>query len=475
MIAKVVNDSGTLQFVNLAGASSGGLPVGSILALHTNRVPAGYLPCNGATYDITQYPALYTILQSNVLPDLREMNLVGAGSNTTQTIGTHDTYTIGQFKDDQVQETICSAESTVTDPGHCHSLDELTLCETCLCGKFDAGGAWNTTFTGGTGVFSTTNYNSNRKFSADGTTNGCTTVCFNSSHTHELESSTISTETTGVTVDTSLTCSSASRIGSTTHGKNYGVFYVIKAVTGITELDDAEVYSQVVALLETNYIQKSLFNDGGIPIYNSTTECFDQITPPQCNGLALSYDVTNCCYCWGETASAVSNLTDVCLSSLCDGQYLQYNATSCTWNNTTLAIDTNQICTQASYGCAYACTWCNGNYSCLKLYNGVYDSTEVSCIDLCCSLIEQVVCYDGSSPSGTTVCLTSGSFIVSTSDSWSSGDYSAYARMCISGYNVIFNAHADCCCGGCLVFNSTCNMCYDGNTGILYVHAICFI
>lgn len=279
MLAKVVNG----EFINLAGASSGGLPVGSILALHTNRVPSGYLPCNGATYDIAQYPALYTILQTNVLPDLREMNLVGAGTNAAQNITTHDVYTIGQFKDDQVQEVVTGVESEVTDPGHRHYF---------CCGE---NGKWSVPAI-------------DNSISSSGQ---C--ICVYSDPDTQDSTFRFLTQTdtacTGITVCNSLTCNSNSRTGSTTHGKNYGVFYVIKAVTGITELDDAEVYAQVVDLLESSYIQKSLFNEGGIPMYNSTTECFDQITPPVCNGLALSYDVTNCCYCWANTTSIIHTST----------------------------------------------------------------------------------------------------------------------------------------------------------------------
>ena len=433
MIGKVVNG----QLVNLAGASAGGLPVGSILALHTNRVPSGYLPCNGATYDIAQYPALYTILQTNVLPDLREMNLVGTGTNSTQNISTHDVYTLGQFKDDQVQETITCAESTVDDPGHWHRVEQSRwVCPFCQTG-------------------------------------GPFTLPVQDSYDYKCQQTT--KETTGITVDTTLCCDSNSRIGSTTHGKNYGVFYVIKAVTGITELDDAEVYGQIVDLLEANYIQKSLFSNDGIPVYNSTTECFDQITPPSCNGLALSYDVTNCCYCWGETASAVSNLTDVCLNNLSDGQYLQYDATTCTWNNTTLTVDATKICTQANCGCAYACTWCSGDYACMRLFNN--DDCNCSCIDAQPNLIKQTVCYSDWNSACNITCVGCSSFtthIVETS-----GDDRIYTNMCLRGGNVTFCGYGllegGNCCGGCLKFNSICSMCYDGDTGILYVHAICFI
>lgn len=80
-----------------------GVPVGTILPYYGSVVPTNYLPCNGTTFDETQFPALYLLLGTNVLPDLREATLVGIGENTTHTIGNHDIYTIGEFKDDQVQ------------------------------------------------------------------------------------------------------------------------------------------------------------------------------------------------------------------------------------------------------------------------------------------------------------------------------------------------------------------------------------
>lgn len=403
MIAEVISNSGTLEFRSLAGASAAGLPVGSILALHTTRVPAGYLPCNGAVYDITQYPALYTILQTNVLPDLREANLVGAGANSTHSISTHDTYTVGQFKDDQVQ----------TIPA---------------------------------GVITSGN-------------DACDAVGVLYSEV----------------ADSSVSCYPY-RTGSVTHGKNYGVFFVIKAVTGITELDDAEVYAQVVNLLESNYIQKSLFSEGGIPMYNSTTECFDQITPPSTSGKALTYDPATCCYCWGETASAVSNLTDVCLSNLCDGQYLQYDATNCTWNNVTLAVDSSCISCNCGLYESKVTTTSNGTSAgtTLVILNG--DETGAySRILLCSGSIDYTAYYSGSSDAFTNMHQDTGLWCVNTSDTWHSSEYSSSAIICADGHNIKLSAVADNNNGGCILFNGACSACYDGNTGILYVHAICFI
>ena len=45
-----------------------GNPLGTILALHSNAVPYGYLPCNGVAFDENQYPALYALLGDNHTP-----------------------------------------------------------------------------------------------------------------------------------------------------------------------------------------------------------------------------------------------------------------------------------------------------------------------------------------------------------------------------------------------------------------------
>jgi len=110
MIYEIYTENGTKKKRALTG-NGYGLPLGSIIAVYSNLVPDGYLPCNGAVYDTTTYAALYAYLGSNRLPDLRECNLVGAGqssndydaSTNPNGIHEHDVYAVGQFKDDQLQ------------------------------------------------------------------------------------------------------------------------------------------------------------------------------------------------------------------------------------------------------------------------------------------------------------------------------------------------------------------------------------
>ena len=119
------------DFILPAGSGSAkgsGVPLGTILAIHSNQVPDGYLPCNGVQFDTAQFAALYALLGDDHTPDLREVTLRGIGHNGTYVFdntetdpstglaGTqnHDEYTLGQFKDDQLQEHSHSAETNDT-------------------------------------------------------------------------------------------------------------------------------------------------------------------------------------------------------------------------------------------------------------------------------------------------------------------------------------------------------------------------
>lgn len=107
------------DFILPAGSATGAasVPLGSILAIYSNSVPDGYLPCNGVQFDPAQFAGLYALLGDDHTPDLRECALVGIGQNGTDVFdstetdpstgqaGTqdHDVYTLGEFKDDRVQ------------------------------------------------------------------------------------------------------------------------------------------------------------------------------------------------------------------------------------------------------------------------------------------------------------------------------------------------------------------------------------
>lgn len=103
MVGIVKEINGQKKIVPLTTDTGTGAPVGTLIQQYKKVPMSGYLYCDGSTFDQNAYPALYMYLGSNVLPDYRECVMVGAEQNTTDTIATHDVYTEGEFKDDQLQ------------------------------------------------------------------------------------------------------------------------------------------------------------------------------------------------------------------------------------------------------------------------------------------------------------------------------------------------------------------------------------
>lgn len=114
LLYRIIESSGVKILQALT--ANGGSPVGAISAYYGTTAPTGWLICDGTDTTGTSdelsiaYPELYALLGSNVLPDLRECVLVGIGTNLTHdedegdgAIESHDTYTLGEFKDDQLQ------------------------------------------------------------------------------------------------------------------------------------------------------------------------------------------------------------------------------------------------------------------------------------------------------------------------------------------------------------------------------------
>ena len=118
MIAQVIIENGVKKIIPLTADAGAGIPVGTIIPMYKKSSPSGYLYCDGSTFDQTKYPLLYAYLGSNVLPDYREFALVGAEENTTSSnIATHDVYTQGQEKDDQIQNHIHAVRGTYNTSG----------------------------------------------------------------------------------------------------------------------------------------------------------------------------------------------------------------------------------------------------------------------------------------------------------------------------------------------------------------------
>lgn len=91
------------------------IPVGALMPFYGSVAPDGWFICDGTDTTNTSnqldlyHPKLYEVLgNSNILPDLRECTLVGAGQSTRaildETGHSHDVYALGEFKDDQIQD-----------------------------------------------------------------------------------------------------------------------------------------------------------------------------------------------------------------------------------------------------------------------------------------------------------------------------------------------------------------------------------
>lgn len=179
-------DKSTGDLIRVAGGGKDVLyadaPIGSIIPFGGTTAPNGFLLCQGQAVSRTTYAELFAVIGTAFgtgdgsatfnLPDLRETVPVGVSQSTRSDIATHDVYTIGQFKDDQLQE-------------HRHSLPN----------DINAAFGENTSAFGGGG---------GSPFTSTGTI-------------------------------------SSGRTGTTTHGKQLGVNYIIKAIQVDAPADFAPV------------------------------------------------------------------------------------------------------------------------------------------------------------------------------------------------------------------------------------------
>jgi len=168
-------------------------PIGAILPFGGSTVPNGFLLCNGAAVSRTTYAALFGVIGTSFgagdgsttfnVPDLSESVPVGAGQNATQTIATHDTYTVGEFKDDQFQSHVHNT----------HLKGHMTT---------SSGDAWCTAY----------------------------------------DQEVTGTRTTSASTDTGFT----PREGTTTHGKQLGVNFIIKVTNTALPTDFANAVDEKI-------------------------------------------------------------------------------------------------------------------------------------------------------------------------------------------------------------------------------------
>lgn len=206
-------------------------PIGVIQAFSGNTVPHGYLLADGTSYKVADYPDLYAVIGNTYggdstnfnVPDYRETVLVGVGENTTDTIASHDVYELGEFKDDQLQE-------------HKHDVSGV-----------------------GYGASSGANWQySTRQPKGDEYADNVVT-----------------------------TSNNISRTGTTTHSKQKGVTYIIKAFH-TNEGVDSGVSDDVI-----NYINNSLVDKADKNYVDDNFATMDNITQP------IGFKTSLLNQCWG--------------------------------------------------------------------------------------------------------------------------------------------------------------------------------
>ena len=80
-ITNLANPTSATDAMNRQSVQVFDVPVGTVLTYYSNSVPAGYLYCNGAAFVAGNYPELFAVLGSNVLPDLRGYFLRGTSDS----------------------------------------------------------------------------------------------------------------------------------------------------------------------------------------------------------------------------------------------------------------------------------------------------------------------------------------------------------------------------------------------------------
>ena len=126
MLGIVKEINGQKKIIPLTTDTGTGAAVGTLISQYKKVPMSGYLYCDGSTFDENDYPALYMYLGTNVLPDYRECVMVGAEQNTTDTITTHDVYSEGEFKDDQLQNITVDTTDFKVDSGAGHDVGMAT-------------------------------------------------------------------------------------------------------------------------------------------------------------------------------------------------------------------------------------------------------------------------------------------------------------------------------------------------------------
>ena len=184
--------SGNLSFSVIAG-----VPTGSIFCMAANSVPTGYVKCNGASYARSgTYAALFAVIGTTYgavdsshfnVPDLRAEFIRGLddgrGIDTNRQIGSSQ----GGAFESHDHDADANASSSVTDPGHRHTL-----------------------------------------FGGDDDANSGNKVPTGDAQNKILDNNSVTDATTGISVNTSVTIDIDNEGGSETRPRNLAMLYVIK-------------------------------------------------------------------------------------------------------------------------------------------------------------------------------------------------------------------------------------------------------
>ena len=254
MLGIVKEIDGQKKIVPLTTDTGTGAPVGTLISQYKKVPMSGYLYCDGSTFDQNAYPALYMYLGTNVLPDYRECVMVGAEQNTTDTIATHDVYTQGQFKDDQLQR---------------------------IQGTYTTGVIYNESYGIGPNTY-----------------DGAFTSAIGSHYSEYTVSQIVGgSGGTGVKLDSARTTRTGE--SDTTHGKQKAVYVYIKATSGLAENQRENVLNDVKEYLAWHYKTVScpggMSGSIGVPTgYNGNYEysIFDYKYHVSFHGIHLTSDGT---------------------------------------------------------------------------------------------------------------------------------------------------------------------------------------
>ncbi len=143
--------SGNLSFAAVPSA----VPAGSVHLMATTTAPSGYLKCDGSARNRTTYAALFAIIGTTWgagngsstfnVPDLRGEFV--RGWDDGRGVDNNRNFATSQSDSNKQHNHTASATSTVTDPGHLHTLNGSG--DPALAGDLPPGGRHNGTISGG--------------------------------------------------------------------------------------------------------------------------------------------------------------------------------------------------------------------------------------------------------------------------------------------------------------------------------------